>query len=110
MIPEPYEFVLLALAAARAWKLIGDDRILDRPREAALGWLDDRRESGTYWGDFLVCPWCAGAWVSLLAYVSWMATLGQWPSSGSDVLVGFGVWFAISALVGLFGTVVDALT
>ena len=33
MTPQPWTFALLALAAFRAFKLIADDAILDRPRD-----------------------------------------------------------------------------
>ena len=107
MIPEPYELALIALAAGRLWKLIGDDRILDRPRDWLLGRIQspDRQ---TYWGDFLVCPWCAGFWCSLLVYASWIA-LGPGAWSSGELLMGALSVMAISALVGLFGVVVDAL-
>ena len=101
MIPEPYELVLLALAAGRVWKLIGDDRILDRPRDWALGKLKSDPQE-TYWADFLVCPWCAGFWIVLAWWVAWLI----WPYG---TLVFAGLW-AISALVGLFGVTVDKLT
>ena len=103
MIPEPFELLLMALAAGRVWKIIGDDRILDRPRDWLLEQVVVRRseQSGVYWGDFLVCPWCAGFWVSLLVWASWLA----WP----DFTIGACVLFALSALVGLFGVAVDAL-
>lgn len=107
MIPEPYELALLALAAARLWKLIGDDRILDRPREWVLERTDDRRD-GTYWGDFLVCPWCAGAWCSVLVYAGWIVVgPGDWQTS--EWYMGLVTIAAISALVGLFGMVVERL-
>jgi len=38
-----------------------------------------------------------------------MATLGRLPESAEDVAIGGGVWFAISALVGLFGLSVEVL-
>jgi hypothetical protein len=115
--PEPYELALIALASARLWKLVGDDRVLDRPRD----WLMRKLESpdgrpfrrggaprATYWGDFLVCPWCAGFWCSLLMYGGWIAFgPGKWESD-ELLMAGISV-FAISALVGLFGVLVDAL-
>jgi hypothetical protein len=107
VIPEPYELALLVLIAGRLWKLIGDDRILDRPREWVIERLNEDRQE--YWGDFIVCPWCAGAWLSGLVYIAWMATLGHGPGGAGDVLVVLGVWFAISALVGLYGLTVEVL-
>lgn len=98
MVPEPYELVLLALAAWRTWKLIGDDVILDRPRLWVLRKFgrhgSDRRE---YWTAFITCPYCAGFWISLLWW-------GAWLIEPYATLVAAGVW-AISAIVGLTGTV-----
>ncbi len=108
MIPSPWEFALVALAAFRLWKLIGDDAIFDRPRDALLDRFDAERES-TRWELFITCPWCAGAWLALLAYVGWMATVGEWPDSAADFAVAGGVWFALSAAVGYLGVTIDRL-
>lgn len=108
MIPEPYIFALLCLAAFSIFKLIGDDRILDRPRDWALDRIKDD-DRATYWGDFIVCPWCAGFWISGVVYAGWLATLGDPALSVEAVFVGLGVWFAIRAVVGLLGMVVDVL-
>jgi hypothetical protein len=107
VIPEPYQLVLLALIAGRLWKLIGDDDITERPREWVLSQLEDRRGSGDYWGQFITCPWCAGAWLSLIVYIAWIGTLGDWPDTAGDVLVGLGVWLAISSLVGWYGHLLE---
>jgi hypothetical protein len=110
VIPEPWEFALLALAAFRLWKLVGDDAILDWPRDRLLHWVGDKApERFVRLEYFITCPWCAGAWASLLAYVGWMATLGEWPDSAGDFAVAAGVWFAISAVVGYLGVGIDAL-
>jgi hypothetical protein len=108
VIPSTWQFALLALAAFRLWKLIGDDRILDRPREWALRQTDDRR-GNTKWGDFIVCPWCAGFWISGLTYLGWMLTLGDLPDSGTDVAVALGVWFALSGAVGVIAEAAQTL-
>jgi hypothetical protein len=114
MIPEPYQFVLLILVAYRTWRLIAEDDILERPRRWLVRLPRDWKE-----GDdparpkalpkgyrenvalFLNCPWCAGAWISLLVYIGWIAALGEWPDTAGDVFVGLGVWFALSCTVGL---------
>lgn len=101
MIPEPWEFALLALAAFRLWKLIADDRILDRPRDWLLGKMEDERK--TYWGDFLTCPWCAGFWISLLVYMGWIA-LGPGMYEQDDLFMGGVSVAAISGAVGMLGT------
>lgn len=120
MIPEPYWFVLLALIAYRTWRLIAEDAILDRPRRWLVRLPRDWSEGDDptrprplpegYRGEtalFINCPWCAGAWVSLLTYIAYLATLGDWPENTSDYFVGIGVWFALSASVGLIRTNLD---
>ena len=104
MIPTALQFVLLALASYRAWRLIAEDDITDRPRK----WITRLAKDGSFTKDyreglalFINCPWCAGAWVSLLAYIAYLGTLGEWPDTAGDVVVGVGVWFALSCSVGL---------
>jgi hypothetical protein len=105
-VPSPWEFTLLALAAFRIWKLLADDTILDRPRD----WLTDKivnpdgrpfRHGGEqrahYWLTFLLCPWCSGAWICLLAWVAWLL-------APTAALIGATFW-ALSAAVGLIGSV-----
>lgn len=107
MIPSVYWFALLTIAAASLWKLVGDDRILDRPRD----WLLDRikdDDRAAYWGDFLVCPWCAGFWESLLVYAGWIA-LGPGEFHFDQLYMAAVVVMAMRALVGLFGLVVFTL-
>jgi hypothetical protein len=95
MIPEPYELVLLALAAFRVWKLVADDRILDRPRDWLIARMGGDSPRAVYWSDFLVCPWCAGFWITLAWWGAWYA----WP----DAVIVAVPW-AISAVVGLLGS------
>lgn len=94
MIPEPFELALLALAAFRLWKLIGDDIILDGPRD----FLVERAERAGYGQSLLsllVCPWCSGAWISLGWWLAWYA----FPTGALVAATPF----AISAIVGLVG-------
>lgn len=106
MIPEPYEFGLLVLIAGRLWKLLADDEVLDRPRN----WVLDRLDAeDTRWELFLTCPWCAGFWLSGVTYVTWLWALGDPQLVARAVVVGVGVWFAINALVGLYGLTVKTL-
>lgn len=93
MTTGPWPFVLLALAAYRVWKLIGDDEILARPRDAAVRRLGDK------WELFLVCPWCAGFWVTLAWWGAWWA----WPRTTLIVAAPF----ALNAVVGTWATVVE---
>jgi hypothetical protein len=102
-VPKPYSFGLVALAAWRTWKLVGDDRILDRPRDWAvekLGGTESVR--GTYWSDFIRCPYCAGAHISFAWWLAW-----QRDQRKTEIAA---VPLAVSAVVGLLGTVLDALT
>lgn len=87
MIPEPWEFVLLALAVYRVFKLIAEDTILDRPRAWVLKRLSDT------WDLFLQCPWCLGWWLSL-------AWWGAWLIAGDWALLAATPW-ALSAVVAL---------
>lgn len=99
MIPSSWAFVLLALAAFRVWKIIGDDEILSRPREAVirrLGGTDDK------FALFLICPWCAGFWITL----AWWGAWALWP----HWTLAAAVPFALSAAVGLTASALDALT
>jgi len=92
-VPGSWEFVLLGLAAFRLWRLIAEDTILDRPR----GWVTGR--VGEYWGTFIVCPWCSGAWLSFAWWLAWVA----WPHG---VLVA-STPLALSAVVGLIAANID---
>lgn len=114
VIPPLYEYALLCLAAYRLWRLLAEDDILDRPRRWLMrlpqDWDDGDaipREYRNEWALFLTCPWCAGAWVSLLTYIGWMSTLGEYPSSVTEGFVAAGVWFSISTVVGLIRVRLD---
>lgn len=120
MIPDWYEFVLLALIAFRLWRLLAEDDILERPRRWLVRLPRDwdegpdpnhprqpPKEYKEKWALFITCPWCAGAWISLLTYIVYLATLGEWPDNTSEVFIGIGVWFAVSASVGLIRTNLD---
>ena len=114
MIPQPYIFILLALIAYRVWRLLAEDEILEWPRNWIVR-LPQTWEPGDTLPKayreklalFITCPWCAGAWVSLVIYGLWLFTLGDGPHSTEDVLVGLGMWFAISASVGLIRSKLD---
>lgn len=88
-IPNWYELVLLGLAAFRTWKLVGEDTILDRPRNWAV------KHGGEYVETLLLCAWCSGAWISIY----WWIAFQFWPHA----VVAVAVPFAISAIVGLLG-------
>lgn len=110
MIPEWFQYILLVLAAYRAWRLIAVDDITDRPRRYITRLAKDGQMTKEYREElalFLNCPWCAGAWVSLIAYIAYLGTLGEWPDTAGEVVVGVGVWFSISTLVGLIRNNLD---
>lgn len=95
-VPEPWPFVLLALAAWRVWKLVGDDVILDTPRD----WLVKR--IGPKFDELITCPYCAGTYIVL----AWWAFWYSWPEE--TLIVATPV--AIMAVVGLLGTVWSAIS
>lgn len=101
MIPSVWSFALLALAAFRSWKLIGDDAILDWPREWALDKIERWPEWWRRTEYFVTCPWCAGAWLALVWWGAWAI----WPHWAVVVAVPF----AISAAVGYLGVIIDSL-
>ena len=98
MTPGPWAFALLALAAFRVWKLAADDAILDRPRD----WLLARAGTSSKLALFLVCPWCAGFWIT----VAWWAAWWTWP----HWTLAAAAPFALSAAVGLLASALDAVT
>lgn len=115
VVPTLFQFALLCLAAFRLWRLLSDDDILDRPRRWLMrlprDWEEGKPIPVGYrneWALFLTCPWCAGAWVSLITYIGWMFTIGNTPDSASDYFVAAGIWFAISAVVGLLRENLDS--
>ncbi len=95
-IPDWWTVVLLALAAFRTWRLIGEDTILDGPRERFLVWFEKRWAWGREW---LTCPWCAGAEVAVLWWFAWIAW-DRWTLIIATPL-------AISAVVGFLAANLD---
>ena len=105
-VPSWYAFALLALAAYRTFRLVGEDTVLDRPRH----WLvrlprkwkegdaipESYRQELALW---LQCPWCAGFWHTL----AWLAAWQIWPHA---TLVAAAL-FALSAVVGIAGHLLD---
>lgn len=97
-IPSWWEFLLLALAAWRVFRLISEDDILNRPRRWVLR-LDPDWEEGDEpneefrfkWSEFITCPYCAGFYISVLWWGAWMI----WPHA----TVMLAVPWAISAVV-----------
>lgn len=91
-IPDWWQFLLLATANYRLWRLLAVDEIGDRPRN----WLLDRAPWMQKW---LECPWCAGAWLA----VGWWGAWQAWPH-GSLVAAAP---FAISLAAGLIARNLD---
>ncbi len=91
-VPTWWPFLLLALAAFRTWRLIAEDTILDpiRVRLLTRGEPDEYRAK---WVEFIRCPWCAGAWISVAWWLFWV-----WQPHWTLVVA---TPFAISAIVGL---------
>lgn len=100
-VPDWWEFLLLALAVFRVYRLIAEDTILNRPRRYILRldkkWKKEGDPTGdryrTEWALFITCPWCLGFWLSIAWWVAFQIT-EKW------TLVAATPW-AISALVAL---------
>lgn len=104
-VPDVWETVLLVAAVYRVWRLMSYDMVTDGLRD----WLFQRDKvpvPGTrgeeyddvvgrgYWAlVFVQCPWCLGFWLTIVAWLAWLA----WPHA---VIVA-AVPFAISTGVGL---------
>jgi uncharacterized protein DUF1360 len=105
LIPSPFEFVLASLAVYRLWRLLAEDDILEPVRRRVLryvGWKVGDDLPADYrgrWAEFLTCPWCAGFWLGLLAWMFWLFA----PSLALVVATPF----ALSAAVGLIRTNLD---
>ena len=100
-VPDPWTFILLALAAWRVFKLISSDVILEAPVDALLRRISTTSRR-TYWREFLECPYCLGAWLASVWWLAWLA----WPHAA---LIAAVPW-ALSAVVALVETGRDALS
>ncbi len=103
-IPNWYALSLLGLAAFRLWRLLAEDDILNRPRDrlsewSLLGHWDREGEPGNPAMDFVMCPWCFGAWIAVGWWLTWI-----WQPHWTLVIA---IPFALSALVGLIGSRLD---
>lgn len=126
---EPLLLVILCLASYRVWRIVGQD---DWPpsrrfrgflearatyhggQVTRFGELKDVGDYGrelrkharhhTFWDELqtmIECPWCLGFWVSGVVVVgveTWYQDLPAWPLW----------WLAVSCVVGLIGTALDA--
>jgi hypothetical protein len=98
--PDWFALLLLALAAYRLFRLIGEDTILDRPRAWLLRIPVDYKDGDPipdayreHLGLFLQCPWCAGFWITL----GWWAAWWEWPHASLFAAAPL----ALSTIVGL---------
>lgn len=99
--PDWWQFLILALAVFRFYRLIAEDTILDRPRRWLLRLDANWQKEGDYtgeryrseWALFITCPWCLGFHVSWILWLFWL-----WSPSWTT---GLCIPFALSAVVGL---------
>lgn len=108
-LPDWWEFVLLALATFRVYRLIAEDTIFEGPRRWLVrlpqDWEEGKRLPKEYrekWALFIECPWCLGFWLSGVALALYCIVIG-WIGSFSFLVV----WFALSASVGLINKNLD---
>jgi hypothetical protein len=92
--------IILVAASFRAWRLLSEDIILERPRRWLVrlprDWEEGQELPEAYrdeLAEFISCPWCLGAWVSIVAWIAW-----QIEPHWTTVLA---VPLAISAAVGI---------
>lgn len=89
-------FVIVSLAAYRAWRLIFVDDFppIAGPRRRFTDFVQERW--GDDWADGISCPFCSGTWVALAATTLYDAH--------ATLPVGF-LWYAlaVAAVVGIIG-------
>ena len=91
VFPDWWAALILALAAFRVYRLIAEDDILDRPRDHLMDKLAEERLEKL--DKLITCPWCLGFWLSVIAWLAWLAT-PSWT-------VGLAFPWALSAAVAL---------
>jgi hypothetical protein len=64
--------------------------------------MGEGSDRATYWSDFVRCPYCAGFHISVGWWLVW-----EWQPHWTEVA---SVPLAVSAVVGLLGTVLYALS
>lgn len=67
----PFEFVIVALAAARFTRLVVHDSIVDGPRARLYAWLDRQGPMGEKAIEGLQCVWCTGVWAAAGTWLIW---------------------------------------
>ncbi len=93
-VPSAFETVILVAAVYRVFRLIAFDTITDGVR--ARLFKGDRLPGLQL---FIECPWCAGFWLTLLVWGSWIV----WPHA---TMVAAVPW-AIALGVGLIPKSLD---
>lgn len=107
-------FVVVALAACRATRLIAVDTLTDPLRARVFDWAWDvenptadddgtaRPSPRAAWRTWvwllLTCQWCLGVWVSAVVYCAW-----RW---GGDVAWAVLIVLAVAEVVGVLATLV----
>lgn len=97
MLPDLVPLVLYGLAVTRLVGLLCLDTITERPRDAAVVWLEARRQPGPLVAELLLCPWCVAVWMSAAA-----APLVWW--------FGGSPWLLVPALALAFAQVAGMLS
>jgi hypothetical protein len=65
--------LLSLLAVARITRLVTDDKILERPREALLRRLIVKRGEDSLLVYLVLCPWCVSPYVGVGVMSAWYA-------------------------------------
>lgn len=103
-VPSWWPFLLLAFGTFRIWRLLADDKILEKPRRWLVRLGPDWREEGDpvpenyreYLAVFLMCPWCLGFWLSLAIWGAWQV----WPHITEVAMVPFALNAAMALVRG----------
>jgi hypothetical protein len=85
-VPGAWPFLLLAAAAYRSFRILCCDTIFDRPRASVCGRMGDK------FTEWITCPFCAGAYVSVGWWLAWVA----WPHWTLVVAVPFALSAALA--------------
>jgi len=69
-VPDWWQALLLALAAYRFWRLLAWDEITEPARLRLVRY--GKRNYRAKLADFIQCPYCLGAWISIAWWGAWM--------------------------------------
>lgn len=102
IIPSWLGIFLLVGAAARTYRLIAEDTILDRPRSwlihLPVGWQEGDPVPVNYrhWlATWITCPWCAGQWHVL----AWWGAFELSPHWATIVAVPAALGMALGLII-----------